>query len=167
MPALSQARNFIVTLLFTIFGGPGILGVYLPAAITRWSIPPSPAPLRVLAWLLIAIGLVPLAESIARFVWAGRGTLAPFAPTEALVISGFYRHVRNPMYVGVLAGVAGQVILFRSLTLAAYAALLALGFHEFVTRYEEPTLRKKYGVRYDDFRANVPRWIPRWTPGKR
>jgi protein-S-isoprenylcysteine O-methyltransferase Ste14 len=71
------------------------------------------------------------------------------------------------MYVGVLAGVAGQVILLRSLTLAAYAVLLALGFHQFVTRYEEPTLRKKYGARYDDFRVNVPRWIPRWTPGKR
>jgi protein-S-isoprenylcysteine O-methyltransferase Ste14 len=141
MSAPSQARNFIVTLLFTIFGGPGILGSYLPAAVTRWSIPPSPMSLLMLAWIRIAIGLVPLAESIAPFVWAGRGALAPFAPTEALVISGFYRHVRNPTYVGVLAGVAGQVILFRSLTLAAYAVLLALGFHQFVTRYEEPTLR--------------------------
>jgi hypothetical protein len=86
MSAPSQARNFIVTLLFTVFGGPGILGVYLPAAITRWRIPASPMPLRVLAWLLIVIGLVPLAESIARFMWVGRGTLVPFAPTETLVI---------------------------------------------------------------------------------
>jgi hypothetical protein len=85
---------------------------------------------------LIAIGLAPLAE--------------------ALVISGFYRHVRNPMYVGVLAGVAGQVILLRNLTLVAYAVLLALGFHQFVTRYEEPTLRKKYGARYDAFCRNAP-----------
>ena len=163
MSAPSQARNFIVTLLFTIFGGPGILGVYLPAAITRWRIPASPMSLRVLAWLLIVIGLVPLAESIARFMWVGRGTLVPFAPTETLVISGFYRHVRNPMYVGVLAGVAGQMILFHSFALAAYAVLLALGFHLFVTRYEEPTLRRRYGAHYDAFCRSVPRWIPRWT----
>jgi len=90
---------------------------------------------------LIAIGLAPLAESIARFVWAGRGTLVPFAPTEELVISGFYRPMRNPMYLGVLAGVAGQAILFRSLALSAYAALLASGFRPFVTQDEEPTLR--------------------------
>ena len=163
MSAPSQARNFIVTLLFTIFGGPGILGVYLPGAITRWRIPASPMSLRVLAWLLIVIGLVPLAESIARFMWVGRGTLVPFAPTETLVISGFYRHVRNPMYVGVLAGVAGQMILFHSFALAAYAVLLALGFHLFVTRYEEPTLRRRYGAHYDAFCRSVPRWIPRWT----
>lgn len=164
MPARSQARNLILTLLFTILGGPGILGVYLPAAITRWHVPTSPEPLRVLASTLIAIALVPLAESIARFVWAGRGTLVPFAPTEALVVSGFYRHVRNPMYLGVLAGIAGQAILFRSLTLTTYLILVALGFHIFVTRYEEPTLHKKYGPSYETFRQHVPRWIPRWAP---
>jgi len=102
--------------------------------------------------------------NLARFVWAGRGTLVPFAPTETLVASGFYRHVRNPMYVGVLTGIAGQVILFRSLSLAAYLILVASGFHLFVTRYEEPTLRRKYGPSYDAFCRNVPRWIPRWTP---
>jgi protein-S-isoprenylcysteine O-methyltransferase Ste14 len=162
MSGRSQRRNLAVSLLFTVFGGPGIAGVYLPAAITRWRIPPSPASQRALAWTLIALALLPLLESIARFVWAGRGTLAPFAPTETLVVSGFYRHVRNPMYVGVLTAVAGQAVLFRSLALVAYGVLLALGFHLFVTRYEEPTLRKKYAG-YEAFCRNVPRWIPRWT----
>ncbi len=111
MAARSQRGNLVISLLFTVFGGPGIVGVGLPAAITRWRIPPSSAPLRALAWTLIVLALVPLAESVARFVWAGRGTLAPLAPPETLVISGFYRYVRNPMYLGVLAGIAGQTLL--------------------------------------------------------
>jgi protein-S-isoprenylcysteine O-methyltransferase Ste14 len=164
MAARSQRKNLAISLLFTVFGGPGIVGVYVPAAITRWRIPPSPAPIRAVAWTLLALALVPLAESIARFVWAGRGTLAPFAPADTLVISGFYHHVRNPMYIGVLAGIAGQALLFRSLALAAYLVLIAFGFHLFVTRYEEPTLRKKYGSSYDAFSRSVPRWIPRLKP---
>jgi len=160
MALRSQRRNLFISLFFTVLGGPGVLGVYLPAAITRWKLPPSSLALRILAWTLIALALLPLVESIARFVWAGRGTLVPFAPTETLVVSGFYRYVRNPMYLGVLTGIAGQVILFRSLPLVGYGVLLALGFHFFITRYEEPTLRKTYGSQYDDFCRRVPRWIP-------
>jgi protein-S-isoprenylcysteine O-methyltransferase Ste14 len=158
-------RAIIVSLLFTIFGGPGILGVYVPAAITRWKIPAAPAPLRALAWALIVAGLFPLAESITRFVWAGHGTLVPFAPTEKLVISGFYRYVRNPMYLGVLAGIAGQAVLFHSLSLLVYMIVLAAGFHLFVVFYEEPALRRKYGGSYELFCQKVPRWIPRLSLG--
>ena len=111
MAARSQRGNLVISLLFTVFGGPGIVGVCLPAAIKRWRIPPWSAPLPALAWTLIVLAPVPLAESVARFVWAGRGTLAPLAPPETLVISGFYRYVRNPMYLGVLAGIAGQTLL--------------------------------------------------------
>ena len=160
MPPRSQRKNFLVSLLFTIFGGPGIIVLYLPLAITRWRVPPSPAPFRTLAWILIATGLLPLLESISRFVWAGRGTLAPFAPTETLVVSGLYRFVRNPMYVADLAAISGQAILFRSVSLVVYGLVIWLGLHLFVTRYEEPTLRRKFGTSYDAFCNNVPRWIP-------
>src|SRR5271163_1777802 len=34
------------------------------------------------------------------FGWTGRGTPAPFAPPQRLVVVGVYRYVRNPMYVG-------------------------------------------------------------------
>ncbi len=129
------SRNFLVSLLFTIFGGPGIIVVYLPAAliylsadIPRWRVPPSPIPLQALAWILIVGGLLPHTESIARFIWAGRGTLAPFAPTQTLVVSGLYRYVRNPMYVGDLAAIAGEAHLFRSFSLVVHGGLVCLGF---------------------------------------
>jgi len=160
--ASSPSRNLVISVLFAVFGCPGILGVYLPAAITRWRIPPAAPLVRALAWALIAGSLAPLVESITRFVWAGHGTLVPFAPTETLVVSGFYRYMRNPMYIAVLIGIAGQTLLFQSLYLAVYGVFVAFGFHLFVVLYEEPTLRKKYGPSYEAFCHCVPRWIPKF-----
>ena len=109
-------------------------------------------------------GLVGLLESFIRFAWRGLGTPAPIAPTERLILSGLYRHVRNPMYVSVVAIVAGQALLFGQAKLLVYAALLWLGFHLFVVGYEEPTLRQQYGPEYDRFVRAVPRWLPRLRP---
>ena len=47
--------------------------------------------------------------------------------------------------------------------LAAVAAV-ALGVHLFVVFYEEPTLRRKFGSAYDEYRNNVRRWSPRLHP---
>jgi protein-S-isoprenylcysteine O-methyltransferase Ste14 len=45
-----------------------------------------------------------------------------------------------------------------------YGGLMWLAFHAFVLTYEEPVLAQSFGAEYEDFRANVPRWIPRLTP---
>ena len=68
------------------------------------------------------------------------------------------------MYVAVLAVVLGQVLLFTSWGLFAYLVVLALTVNAFVHAYEEPTLREAYGASYEEFCANVPRWLPRPTP---
>src|SRR5262249_45432439 len=94
----------------------------------------------------------------------GLGTPAPVAPTRNLVVTGLYRYVRNPMYVGVLAAIVGQAFLFGSVPLMGYALLVWLCFFAFVVLYEEPTLQSTYGASYERYRANVPRWWPRVTP---
>jgi len=77
------------------------------------------------------------------------------------VVTGLYRYVRNPMYVGVLATILGQGLLLGSGSVLVYAAVVALGFHLFVLAYEEPTLRRTYGAEYEAYCAAVPRWWPR------
>jgi Phospholipid methyltransferase len=95
--------NIAVSALFTLFGGPGMVLVVGPWLITHFRLPAEePLTRIVVAAALIAIGLIPLFDSIIRFVLQGRGTLMPAVPTEHLVVSGLYRYVRNPMYVGVL-----------------------------------------------------------------
>ena len=79
-------------------------------------------------------------------------------------MTGFYRYVRNPMYVGMLLIILGNVLILGNVAVFAYAALIALGFAAFVLGYEEPTLRRQFGGEYAEFCRNVPRWIPRLTP---
>ena len=90
--------------------------------------------------------------------------LMPNVPTERLVVSGLYCYVRNPMYVGCMLALAGEIVLFHSPDLAVYAALAWLGVHGFVRLYEEPTLTHRYPLDYPLYRQNVPRWWPRFTP---
>jgi protein-S-isoprenylcysteine O-methyltransferase Ste14 len=120
--------------------------------------------LRALGVVLLAAGLPMLLDSFARFALAGRGTPAPVLPTERLVLSGLYRYVRNPMYLAVLAIILGQGLLFGSIRVLAWAAVVGAVFHAFVVWYEEPTLRRRYGADYDAYRAAVRRWWPRWRP---
>jgi protein-S-isoprenylcysteine O-methyltransferase Ste14 len=115
--------------------------------------------------ILIAIGIVSLIASFVRFVREGSGTPAPIAPTSALVIGGQYRYVRNPMYVAVLAIIAGQGLLFGSLATLIYGAAIFALVHTFVLVYEEPTLLDSYGDDYRAYMARVPRWLPRFPRG--
>jgi protein-S-isoprenylcysteine O-methyltransferase Ste14 len=158
-------RSITVSLLFTVFGGPGIVLAMLPWLLTHFHVADSePVWQRLLAAALIAAGTVPLFDSIARFVRVGRGTLMPVVPTERLVVNGLYRFVRNPMYVGVLTALAGEALLFAQWSMAAYWAVAAVWAHLFVVFYEEKALARRYGEEYRQFREHVPRWLPRLTP---
>lgn len=146
---------------------PGTVVGLIPCLMTGWRIRtplPGYALVRIVGIALLIVGLVPLVESVGRFALQGLGTPAPIAPPEKLVVGGFYRHVRNPMYVGVLAAILGQALLFADARLLWLAAIVWLAFHIFVLAYEEPTLRGMFEDDYDRFCTNIPRWLPRLRP---
>ena len=148
---------------------PGVVAGVIPWWISRWQFQPpllSVSAFRALGGILIAIGVVGLLDSVARFAWQGLGTPAPVFPTRHLVVSGLYRHVRNPMYVAVASTILGQGFLFGNVRVLEYGAVVWVLFHLFVLAYEEPTLRASFGDEYKNFCAEVPRWIPRWKRGK-
>jgi protein-S-isoprenylcysteine O-methyltransferase Ste14 len=159
MAILGSALFFMVA--------PSFLAGLIPYWMTRWEfLPPFfdlPAT-RAAGILLIVAGLPGLIDSFARFAVQGLGTPAPIAPTQNLVVTGLYRYVRNPIYIAVVAVILGQAILFGDWRLLIYGGLMWLAFHAFVLAYEEPVLAESFGTQYEDFRANVPRWIPRLSP---
>lgn len=117
--------------------------VYLPYWITRFRIPVGQPLWRILiAGALILVGLIPLLDSIRRFISLERGILMPAVPTEHLVVTGLYRYVRNPMYVGIMTVLIGETVLLYSTAMAEYAVTVVLGVELFVRFYEEPTLRR-------------------------
>lgn len=151
------------TFLFLVLA-PGTAAGLVPWLITGWDAEQVPLAVQVAGIVLLLAGIAVLLESFARFVIEGRGTPAPVAPTEELVVGGAYRYVRNPMYVAVTSAIAGQALLLGSVALGVYA----LGFWAvtaaFVRFYEEPTLTRTYGQRYRTYRDNVRAWIPRLRP---
>jgi protein-S-isoprenylcysteine O-methyltransferase Ste14 len=146
---------------------PGFVAGLVPWWISHWRIQAAFWGLRVLRFaggILITLGTAGLLDSFVRFAVQGIGTPAPVFPTRHLVVTGLYRYVRNPMYVAVVSAILGQALIFGDVRLLEYGGLVWLLFHLFVLIYEEPILKANFGAEYEVFCAEVPRWIPRFSP---
>jgi protein-S-isoprenylcysteine O-methyltransferase Ste14 len=157
--------------LFSILLLPFTVVVLVPATLLRtdaaaalaWT-PPVPE----LAWAIRAGGTLLFLGGFTLFAWCvalfgrvGLGTLAPWDPTRRLVAVGPYRYVRNPMISGVAAMLAGEALLWRSGVLALWLCAFVLINHVYFLLSEEPGLERRFGEPYREYRAHVPRWLPR------
>ena len=161
-----KLTSILVSALFAVIA-PGTVAGWIPYWISRWRFEPPffrLTALRYLGAIFVAAGLLTLLETFSRFALQGLGSPAPVYPAQRLVVTGLYRYVRNPMYVGVLSAIFGQALLFGNATLLGYAALIWAAFFVFVLVYEEPTLKASFGSEYEGYCAHVPRWVPRLTP---
>src|SRR5438105_15311034 len=121
---------------------------------------------RLLGLSIATLGVLLLIACAWNFAWRGLGTPAPFDPPRRLVISGPYRFVRNPMYVGFGIALIGEAIVFPHAAPVILGMMLILWalVSVFVLVYEEPTLRRLFGVDYENYCRSVNRWIPRLRP---
>lgn len=148
--------------LIFLIAAPGVVALYVPLALLRKGPHIETGPFAYLALPLWLLGGWMLLWSFWDFLVRGRGTPMPIDPPKELVVAGFYRYVRNPMYVGVLLLLIGHFLWFGYWLLLAYTALAFTATHLFVTLYEEPTLRRKFGAAYEDYMRRVPRWLLRF-----
>jgi len=114
--------------------------------------------------LLLAAGLTLLIYTIFLFGSIGKGTLAPWDPTQRLVIKGPYAYCRNPMISGVLFILAGESFLFNSSGILYWAGIFFLINNIYFFFIEEPDLYKRFGEDYREYKKQVPRWIPNIKP---
>ncbi len=164
-PTRWARRTTVATAAFFVVA-PGTFAGLIPWLITRWEFH-HPLPYWVVAQvvgvLLIVGGLIPPVHAFVQFAKAG-GTPIPIAPTQRLVVTGFNRYVRNPMYLGLLTAIIGQALLFGQFSLLLYAAAGWIVTASFVHWYEEPTLVRQFGAEYEGYRRAVPAWWPRLHP---
>jgi protein-S-isoprenylcysteine O-methyltransferase Ste14 len=151
------------TVLFTILV-PGTELVLVPFVVVHFDLGPriELGPVRYSGLVSILVGLIIILRCFADFINRGRGTPAIYEPPRELVGAGLYRYVRNPQYVGVVLVLVGEALLTEMVVLFGYAALMAMGYHFFVTYYEETTLTRLFGEPYARYRETVPRWMPKW-----
>jgi protein-S-isoprenylcysteine O-methyltransferase Ste14 len=124
-----------------------------------------PEALRIPGAALATAGALLALSCLAAFVLRGRGTPALFDPPRAVVASGPYARIRNPMYVGAVALLAGSGLLLRSISVVALAAIAALLAHLLVVLVEEPGLRGRFGAAYEEYCRTAGRWLPKRRPG--
>jgi len=143
---------------------PGTAVGLFPYLLSGWVFQPPFFATTLTRWLGVALlvgGFPFFITFCARFVFEGRGTPAPVAPTERLVVGGPFRYTRNPGCLSVLAMIIGQGLILGNMQVLLYAVLVGIGFHVFVVFYEEPTLRGQFGAEYQAYCQRVPVWLPR------
>jgi len=149
-------------LLFTIIV-PGAVTIWIPGGLLNLF---TVAPCSELGWtkyvalLFLGVGLLVYLRCVWDFAARGRGIPAPIDHPKALVVSGLYRYVRNPMYVGVLLVLAGEALVFPSWSFVLYIAAFFAVVNVYILAYEEPNLRRRFGDDYARYTAVVSRWLP-------
>jgi protein-S-isoprenylcysteine O-methyltransferase Ste14 len=115
--------------------------------------------------IIVAIaGTTLLLYTIMLFGLFGNGTLAPWTPTQKLVVKGPYRYVRNPMISGVFFILVGECLFFHSTAIAIWAVIFFGINTTYFILIEEPSLESRFGAEYRMYKKHVGRWLPRTTP---
>jgi protein-S-isoprenylcysteine O-methyltransferase Ste14 len=150
---------------------PATMAVFVPVWIARSSGIGWDVPERSMEWaavaggsVLLVIGLTLFGASLWHFATQGRGTLAPWDPPRHLVVRGPYRYVRNPMISGVIFMLCGVALCLRSAPHALWAAAFMAANVVHIPLMEEPQLERRFGEPYRQYRAGVPRFLPRVRP---
>ncbi len=157
--------TILKSLLYLIFEA-GVFALYVPLRFFRTGPRVETGVLSFLAIPLWLIGSIIILWCFRDFTFRGRGTPLPTDPPKQLVVTGPYRYVRNPIYVGVGILYAGYFLWFGYCAILLYAGLALLGAHAFVVLYEEPNLKRKFGASYEQYLQSVPRWVPRFPGGR-
>lgn len=112
----------------------------------------------------ILLGVELMAAGLALAIMAERqfrraGTeVKPWKPSTAVVTTGVFAYVRNPMYVGVMAALLGLAILLASDWMVVMTVVLALVLHFGVVLREERYLAARFGEPYVRYLQTVPRY---------
>jgi protein-S-isoprenylcysteine O-methyltransferase Ste14 len=139
----------------------GLFALYIPLVLLRSGPRIETGMISLLAIPLWLFGSLVILWSFWDFTFKGRGTPVPIDPPKELVVTGFYRYVRNPIYLGVLSIFLGHFLWFGYWSLLIYGLFAFIGVHLFIVLYEEPTLKRRFGAAYEDYFKKVPRWIPK------
>ena len=158
-------------LVKTVIALPGTALVFIPMLLvhltsdTRFAHRLS-GPADLPFWVGLVVGSVGLSLSawtVAFLFKYGDGTPAPWNPPTRFVVRGPYRYVRNPMIIGALLMLAAESLILWSLPVALWTVVFFGGNVVYFEFSEERSLEDRFGDSYRAYRANVPRWIPRFS----
>jgi protein-S-isoprenylcysteine O-methyltransferase Ste14 len=148
---------------------PGVIAkpptIYLIAMVIglalQWVLPLPIMRLAARLWIGIAIivmGLLVMVAAVKEF----RKLQTPEdtnLPTTTLVISGPYRHSRNPMYISLTLLLSGIGLALNSWWVLLMLVPVMIIMQAGVISREERYLEQKFGQAYRQYKTSVRRWL--------
>jgi protein-S-isoprenylcysteine O-methyltransferase Ste14 len=160
---LMKALSLLLKNLLYIVIAPGVIAGWLPLRVferrAQW--PGSFDALHFAGAAIALLGVAVFLQATWVFAVRGHGTPSFFDPPKKLTRRGPYKWVRNPLYLAFFAMVAGEGLFFRSWHIGVYLVFLVCALHLLVVLHEESALRFRFGAIYEDYKRDVPRWLPR------
>ncbi len=88
-------------------------------------------------------------------------TIDPLYPqkTSQLITQGIYRFSRNPMYLSLIFGLVGWMVLWQSVWGILAIILAMLYLTEYQIKPEEQALKAKFGESFVLYQQQVRRWL--------
>jgi protein-S-isoprenylcysteine O-methyltransferase Ste14 len=116
-------------------------------------------------WLdVVGIGIALLGQglrvAVIGYVYIIRGGMNKQVYAEDLVTEGFFRHSRNPLYVGNLLVLLGLFVIHNNPWVYVLGGAFFLFAYCSIVAAEEAYLSRKFGEAYDDYCRRVNRWLP-------
>lgn len=113
----------------------------------------------ILSGLLASAGLVLVGIATVGRLWC---SLYISGHKDArLVTVGPYSVCRNPLYLFSMLGFTGLGLLTGTITLGAGMLIVFAAAYHLVVRREEAYLSARHGVTFENYRATVPRFLPK------
>lgn len=142
----------IITLSFGVLMW--VISLYFPLYLIEHS------SLFLIALVCIGVGLCLDIMSFINFL-KHKTTVNPISPEKAskLVISGFYRLTRNPMYLGMAFILTGCAFLFGNIGAFLILPLYISTMNYLQIKPEEKVLENNFGESYLSYKKSVRRWI--------
>ena len=82
-----------------------------------------------------------------------------------VIRKGVFGVVRHPIYLGSILLYLGLLTLTFSIATAVVWIIIIIFYH-FISLHEEKLLLQKFGKNYEEYKQNVPMWIPRFKSNK-
>jgi protein-S-isoprenylcysteine O-methyltransferase Ste14 len=116
---------------------------------------------------LLAVPALLGLSAVYEFARRGQGTPLPYDPPVKLVTSGPYAYLANPMQISATLMLAGLGAFLGSLWVTLAGVMAHIYSAGLAAWDESEDVSQRFGANWQQYRANVRNWAPRWRPWHR
>ena len=84
---------------------------------------------------------------------------------EGVMVTGAFRYVRHPLYLGSILTYLGLTVSTMSIFSLVLLVVIFI-FHNFIASYEEKLLEDEFGEEYQRYKRRTGKWFPRVGRGQ-